>query len=99
MRYTTMNNIPSSFLELRAVSVETLRRGGDDIFCTHLPLLVTRTSEKTYRSRASPRKPLPLPSLADGGSVDFSIVIYAYNETGRLPSMLEAILAHLNSPP
>lgn len=62
------------------------------------PPIITRTSEKTYRSRASPRNPLPLPSLADEGSVDLSVVIPAYNETGRLPSMLEVTLAHLNSP-
>lgn len=62
------------------------------------PPIVTRASEKTYRSRASSRKSLPLPSLADRGSVDLSVVIPAYNETSRLPSMLEATLAHLNSP-
>lgn len=61
------------------------------------PPIVTRPSEKTYRSKASPQ-PLPLPSLADPGSVDLSVVIPAYNETNRLPSMLETTVTYLNSP-
>ena len=60
------------------------------------PPIVTLPSEKTYRSKAS-QKPLPLPSLADPGSVDLSVIIPAYNETNRLPSMLETTLTHLNS--
>ncbi|KAL4065919.1 glycosyltransferase family 2 protein [Scleroderma yunnanense] len=67
------------------------------VLLSPLPI-VTRASEKTYRSKASPRKPLPLPSLADAGSVDLSVVIPAYNETNRLPSMLQTTVAHLKSP-
>ncbi|KIM50529.1 glycosyltransferase family 2 protein [Scleroderma citrinum Foug A] len=43
------------------------------------------------------QKPLPPPSLADPGSVELSVIIPAYNETNRLPSMLETTLTHLNS--
>ncbi|KAI6023942.1 glycosyltransferase family 2 protein [Pisolithus microcarpus 441] len=39
-----------------------------------------------------------IPAVSDEGSVDLSVVIPAYNETGRLPSMLEVTLTHLNSP-
>ena len=60
------------------------------------PPIVTLPSEKTYRSKAS-QKPLPLPSLADPGSVELSIIIPAYNKTNRLPSMLETTLTLLNS--
>jgi len=60
--------------------------------------ITTRPSEKTYRSKSFTKKPAPLPSLADKGSVDLSVIIPAYNETTRLPSMLETTLAHLNSP-
>ncbi|KAI6024039.1 glycosyltransferase family 2 protein [Pisolithus microcarpus 441] len=97
-----MNYFPSLFFEPRAVSVETLRRGDDDdifwlSYSSPSPI-ITRTLEKTHRSRASPWNPLPSPSLADESSVDLSVVIPAYNETGRLPSMPEVTLAHLNSP-
>lgn len=50
-----------------------------------------------YLSHASPQKPLSLPSLADPGSIDLTVVVPAYNETGRLPSMLETTLAHLDT--
>ncbi|EGN96925.1 glycosyltransferase family 2 protein, partial [Serpula lacrymans var. lacrymans S7.3] len=62
------------------------------------PPIVTRPSEKKYRSRSSPNTPKPLPSLADKGSVDLTVVIPAYNETARLPSMLSTTLAHLSTP-
>jgi dolichyl-phosphate beta-glucosyltransferase len=61
------------------------------------PPIITRPSEKTYRSRKSLKDPLSLPSLADVGSIDLSVIIPAYNETSRLPSMLETTLDHLNS--
>ncbi|KAF8141468.1 glycosyltransferase family 2 protein [Boletus edulis] len=63
------------------------------------PPIVTRPSEKTYRSRASLTTPLPLPSLADAGSLDLSIIIPAYNESARLPAMLDTALAHLHASP
>lgn len=61
------------------------------------PPIITRPAEKTYRSRKSLKDPLNLPSLADVGSIDLSVIIPAYNETSRLPSMLETTLDHLNS--
>jgi len=61
------------------------------------PPIVTRASEKNYRSHTSPTNPLPLPSLADPGSVDVTVVIPAYNETERLPSMLTTTLTHLST--
>ncbi|KAG0693238.1 glycosyltransferase family 2 protein [Suillus ampliporus] len=60
------------------------------------PPIITHPSEKTYRSRKS-LKALKLPSLNDAASVDLSVIIPAYNETSRLPSMLETTLNHLNS--
>ncbi|KZP05314.1 glycosyltransferase family 2 protein [Athelia psychrophila] len=63
------------------------------------PPIITRPSEKQYLSYASPSKPQPLPSLADPGSVDLTVVIPAYNETVRLPSMLESTLSHLATKP
>jgi dolichyl-phosphate beta-glucosyltransferase len=62
------------------------------------PPVITRPSEKKYRSHASPTNALPLPSLADIGSVDLTVVIPAYNETERFPSMLATTLAHLETP-
>ena len=60
---------------------------------------MTRPSEKTYRSHTSPTTPLPLPSLSDNGSLDLSVIIPAYNETTRLPAMLDTTLAHLRASP
>ena len=62
------------------------------------PPIITHPSEKEYRSHASPTTPLPLPSLADPATVDLTVVIPAYNETARLPSMLESTLSHLETP-
>ncbi|KAJ4478435.1 Alg5-prov protein [Lentinula aciculospora] len=59
--------------------------------------IVTRKSEKYYRSYKSPDKPLPLPQLQDPATVDLSVVIPAYNETERLPIMLEQTISHLTS--
>ena len=61
------------------------------------PPIVTHASEKKYRSHASSEKPLPLPSLADPGSLDLTVVIPAYNETDRLPSMLATTIEHLGT--
>lgn len=61
------------------------------------PPVTTHPSEKKYWSRASPTNAIPLPSLADAGSVDLTVVIPAYNETERLPSMLATTLAHLET--
>lgn len=68
------------------------------VFLSPSPI-VTRPSEKTYRSHVSPTTPLPLPSLSDQGSLDLSVVIPAYNETTRLPAMLDTTLAHLRTAP
>ena len=63
------------------------------------PPIVTRPSEKTYRAHTSPTTPRPLPSLADPGALDLSVIIPAYNETARLPAMLDTTLAHLRTSP
>ncbi|KAF8555656.1 glycosyltransferase family 2 protein [Imleria badia] len=60
------------------------------------PPIITRPSEKTYRSHTSPT-PRPLPSLTDKGTLDLSVIIPAYNETARLPAMLATTIAHLAS--
>ncbi|KAG1823086.1 hypothetical protein EV424DRAFT_1608412 [Suillus variegatus] len=65
--------------------------------CLSPPLIITRPSEKTYRSRKSLKDPLSLPYLADAASIDLSVIIPAYNETSHLPSMLEMTLDHLNT--
>lgn len=55
-------------------------------------------SERQYLSAASPITPLPLPRLSDNhASVDLSVVIPAYNEVTRLPTMLETTINHLTS--
>lgn len=62
------------------------------------PPIVTRPSEKTYRSHASPKKPRPLLSVHDPSTVDLTVVIPAYNETERLPIMLSSAIDHLTRP-
>lgn len=56
-------------------------------------------SEKQYFSPKDPKTPHPLPSIHDAASLDLSIIIPAYNETRRLPSMLSSTLEHLASVP
>ncbi|KAH7922609.1 glycosyltransferase family 2 protein [Leucogyrophana mollusca] len=62
------------------------------------PPIITRPSEKKYRSHSAPNAPRALPSLSDAGSVDLSVIIPAYNETARMPSMLATTIAHLTTP-
>ncbi|KAJ3997693.1 glycosyltransferase family 2 protein [Lentinula boryana] len=59
--------------------------------------IVSHQSETLYRSHKSPDKPLPLTRLADPATVDLSVVIPAYNETERLPIMLEQTISHLRN--
>jgi dolichyl-phosphate beta-glucosyltransferase len=54
-------------------------------------------SEKQYRTPKDPNTPLPLPSIHDPASLDLSVIIPAYNETQRLPSMLSSTVEHLVS--
>jgi dolichyl-phosphate beta-glucosyltransferase len=61
------------------------------------PPIITHDSEKKYRSHLSPVTPVPLSFLDDQASVDLSVVIPAYNETARLPSMLASTIDHLAS--
>ncbi|TCD71711.1 dolichyl-phosphate beta-glucosyltransferase [Steccherinum ochraceum] len=62
--------------------------------------IVPVESEKKYRSRKSPSKPLPLGSIRDAKvAVDLTVVIPAYNETSRLPSMLTSTVNHLATVP
>jgi dolichyl-phosphate beta-glucosyltransferase len=60
--------------------------------------MITRESEKKYRSHTSPNTPLPLTRLSDPSSVDLTIVVPAYNETERLPIMMASTIDHLTSP-
>ena len=60
------------------------------------PPIVMHESEKKYVSYGS-KKPKPLPSLTDPCSVDLTVVIPAYNETARLPSMLSTTVSHLDA--
>ncbi|THV02545.1 glycosyltransferase family 2 protein [Dendrothele bispora CBS 962.96] len=59
--------------------------------------IITHESEKKYRSFKSTKKPLSLTPLEDSGTVDLTVVIPAYNETERLPLMLEQTIDHLSS--
>ncbi len=61
------------------------------------PLIVPAENDKKYRSSKARSKPLPLPSIHDTPEVDLTVVIPAYNETERMPSMLQSTLAHLKS--
>ena len=65
---------------------------------TPLPLYELQ-SEKQYRTPKDPKTPRSLPSIHEAASLDLSIVIPAYNETQRLPSMLSSTLEHLASFP
>ena len=65
---------------------------------TPLPLYELQ-SEKQYRAPKDPKTPHSLPSIHEAASLDLSIVIPAYNETQRLPSMLSSTLEHLASFP
>jgi dolichyl-phosphate beta-glucosyltransferase len=67
------------------------------VFWSPAPI-ITRESEKEYRSHVSPNKPLPLARLSDPSSVDLTIVVPAYNETERLPVMMTSTIQHLTSP-
>ncbi|KAJ3722566.1 nucleotide-diphospho-sugar transferase [Lentinula raphanica] len=59
--------------------------------------IVSHQSETLYRSHKSPDKPLPLTRLEDPATVDLTVVIPAYNETERLPIMLEQTISHLEN--
>jgi len=67
------------------------------IFWSPAPI-ITRDSEKKYRSHASPKTPLTLTPVSHPSSVDLTIVVPAYNETDRLPGMIASTIAHLTSP-
>jgi dolichyl-phosphate beta-glucosyltransferase len=62
------------------------------------PPIITHPSEKKYRSHSSPITPIPLSSLDDEASVDLSVIVPAFNEIARLPSMLASTIHHLSSP-
>ncbi|KAI9430184.1 glycosyltransferase family 2 protein [Lactarius indigo] len=56
-------------------------------------------SQKRYRTPKDPETLRQLPSIHDTASLDLSVIIPAYNETKRLPSMLSSTLEHLASFP
>ncbi|KAL1919947.1 uncharacterized protein VTP21DRAFT_1879 [Calcarisporiella thermophila] len=53
-------------------------------------------SQRQYLSPNS-KTPQPLPSLLESPTLDLSLVIPAYNETARLPHMLDETIQHLRS--
>jgi dolichyl-phosphate beta-glucosyltransferase len=59
------------------------------------PPIRTVDSERKYLSATRPTTPQPLSSLSDPATVDLSVIIPAYNETARLPAMLELTVLHL----
>ena len=62
------------------------------------PSITPRASEKTYRSVKNLGSPKEMEDIrTSGAAVDLSIIIPAYNEVPRLPSMLEAAIKHLSS--
>lgn len=61
--------------------------------------IITYSSEKKYRCHTSPNKPIPLPYIDDPATVDLSVVVPTYNETKRLPKMLEVAIKHILSVP
>ena len=63
------------------------------------PPLCELPSEKHYRIPKAPQTLRQLPSIHDAASVDLSVIIPAYNESNRLPSMLSSTLEHLASFP
>lgn len=63
------------------------------------PPLYELPSEKRYRAPKDPETFRQLPSIHDAASLDLSVIIPAYNETKRLPSMLSSTLEHLASFP
>jgi dolichyl-phosphate beta-glucosyltransferase len=61
--------------------------------------IVTYSSEKNYRCRVSPNTSIPLPHIDDPATVDLSVVVPTYNETKRMPKMLDAAIKHILSIP
>ncbi|KIY68027.1 glycosyltransferase family 2 protein [Cylindrobasidium torrendii FP15055 ss-10] len=59
--------------------------------------LVTRESEKKYRSHKFQTSPKPLHTLSEPSTVDLTVVIPAFNETERLPLMLSQAIDHLTT--
>jgi len=60
------------------------------------PVIEDFEQERTFRvSSEEEAKLSPFPSLGDPPSVDLSVIVPAYNEEERLPSMLEECLAFL----
>ena len=61
--------------------------------------IITYASEKKYRCRTSPDKPIPLPYIDEPATMDLSIIVPTYNETKRMPKMLESTIKHILSVP
>ena len=54
-------------------------------------LIVSRPSEKTYRTARKPSARLPLPSVRDAASVDLSVIVPAYKENGNIRPLITRI--------
>ncbi|KAJ2913075.1 hypothetical protein MD484_g7345, partial [Candolleomyces efflorescens] len=59
------------------------------------PPILTHPSELSYLSTSNPKEPRPLPKLADPATVELSVIVPAFNETERLPAMLDATVSYL----
>ena len=60
------------------------------------PKLETFEQEKTFKTSADGSELRDFPSLDEPGSVDLSVIVPAYNETLRLPRMLDECLEFLS---
>jgi dolichyl-phosphate beta-glucosyltransferase len=59
------------------------------------PPILTHPSELSYLSTNNPKEPQLLPKLADPATVELSVIVPAFNETERLPAMLDATVSYL----
>ena len=60
------------------------------------PRIETFEQEKCYKVTSGGSETRDFPDLAGPGSVDLSVIVPAYNETERLPKMLDECLGFLS---
>ncbi|CAG8528510.1 6784_t:CDS:2 [Dentiscutata erythropus] len=66
-------------------------------YYTNAPKPRARTESEKYYLSAHLEKRLPLPELSDEPSYNLSVVVPAYNETERMPSMLRETVDYLEN--